>query len=825
MFGKFCIIIPSYYLKPNNDTIQLNSKHWRSSNVSIECAHSCSVGKSSSTLTIVQFVTWWRRRLPTAVSRRSLCCCKSSISKKSSTYKGDTIAYPITSLEIPSRMMMNWLILNMDWDSRRTQPLHLFTYSVQSSPDRKLKRPMLQLLLLSRSINRQHLHLIPIRILLHRLYTVSPLPTTNISTLRVWKNSNPPMLKLNASFRHYEAIQIYHLNSTTVFCTSYFHPLRTIERKNWSTFLFRWWNLCSSRSTTIRSLVVTSLWSEPFTRFNNSTGGRRWNNPSSIMSRVVLFVKHTMSTGGSARVFSIPSNHRTVRICYSASITAVRSRLRQTETVTFYVWPTISRSSSMLSLCRCALPLPLPMPFFKEHVCRYGVPKSIISDQGTSFNNQLMLSMAKLLGYHHIFCTAYHPQSNGQTERFNCTFVVQLAKLTDRESNNWDQYLYSIVFAYNTGLHSTTNFSPFELMYGRRANLPIDQPPTTFTFSQPNDYFHQLVRTLAHYHTAVKQNISRRQQQSKTRYDHHRHDPRYELGTTVLTRTFRNKSKLDPSFSIHPKVIVKHDHPTYWVKDVSTDQLSRVHVNDLRPLTNNWIGPLDPSLYSPSSFLFQCSRWITIRPEDPSETFNWCSITNRFFHHWWPQCWFTRFQERSPQLSIPNLPYQARMNSPLNHRLNLFDRFTVYTWKMSSSSSSTTTESSIQPLLLLNHRRTNLFPSKLKSSMIDSTIRLINNMNPRLLHSHVSIKLLACWHERSHTNFTRSTLFNMFSFFPFLSLSTFVIRDCIADVLDLSCIFSFYRTVTFFVVANKKNKQGWILFIFFLQQASVLWSV
>ena len=126
---------------------------------------------------------------------------------------------------------------------------------------------------------------------------------------------------------------------------------------------------------------------------------------------------------------------------------------------------------------------------FKEHVCRYGVPKAIISDQGTSFNNELVLTMSKLLGYHHIFCTAYHPQSNGQTERFNCTFVVQLAKLTDRELNNWDQYLHSIVFAYNSGLHSTTNFSPFELMYGRRANLPIDQPLTTFTFSQPNDLF------------------------------------------------------------------------------------------------------------------------------------------------------------------------------------------------------------------------------------------------------------------------------------------------------------------------------------------------
>ena len=61
---------------------------------------------------------------------------------------------------------------------------------------------------------------------------------------------------------------------------------------------------------------------------------------------------------------------------------------------------------------------------FKEHMCRYGVPKAIISDQGSSFKNQLMKSLSKLLGFHHILCTTYHPQSNGLTKRFNAMFVI-----------------------------------------------------------------------------------------------------------------------------------------------------------------------------------------------------------------------------------------------------------------------------------------------------------------------------------------------------------------------------------------------------------------
>ncbi|CAF5031420.1 unnamed protein product, partial [Rotaria sp. Silwood1] len=148
-----------------------------------------------------------------------------------------------------------------------------------------------------------------------------------------------------------------------------------------------------------------------------------------------------------------------------------------------------------VALPTCSAPI-TANAIFKEFICHYGVPKAIITDQGTSFKNQLMQSISKLIGYHHIFCTPYHPQSNGQVERFNATFVTQLAKLTDDELNNWEEYLCSIIFAYNTGVHSTTNMTPFKLTFGRKPNLPIDNPPTSFTFHHPNDYFEQLVRNL-----------------------------------------------------------------------------------------------------------------------------------------------------------------------------------------------------------------------------------------------------------------------------------------------------------------------------------------
>lgn len=221
---------------------------------------------------------------------------------------------------------------------------------------------------------------------------------------------------------------------------------------------------------------------------------------------------------------------------------------------------------------------------FSNYICIHGVPKAIVTDQGPSFKNNLLSSLSILLGYHHILCTPYHPQSNGQTERFNATFVVQLAKLTDRQYNNWDSYLHPVVFAYNTGIHSTTSISPFKLTFGRDPNPPTDPPPSSFTIPHSHDYYQQLVRSLQYYHALVKQNITKQQQQTKIRYDHRRSNPKYALGTTVLTRIFTNNSKLSPRFSTIPKVVVDQHHPVYYVQDIQTQIISRVHVNDIRPL-------------------------------------------------------------------------------------------------------------------------------------------------------------------------------------------------------------------------------------------------
>ncbi|CAF1500829.1 unnamed protein product, partial [Rotaria sordida] len=170
-----------------------------------------------------------------------------------------------------------------------------------------------------------------------------------------------------------------------------------------------------------------------------------------------------------------------------------------------------TRYVTALALPNCTAEL-TAQTLFNEYFCKYGIPVTILSDQGPHFRNQLMDNIQKFIGYNHIYSTTYHPQTNGIVERFNGTFVPQISKLQDTQHNNWDEYLPAVVFAYNTGIHKTTKYSPYELLYGRLPRLPIDPQPTHFTFNRPHNYFEQLKKTLRIYHQSAKHNIVQQQQ-------------------------------------------------------------------------------------------------------------------------------------------------------------------------------------------------------------------------------------------------------------------------------------------------------------------------
>ncbi len=142
---------------------------------------------------------------------------------------------------------------------------------------------------------------------------------------------------------------------------------------------------------------------------------------------------------------------------------------------------------------------------------RMGIPHVVTTDNGREFKNELDKELSKQLGIKRIFTTPYHPQvyicflyvhlchagvscncrkhagnkkvtllhisflqANGLDERFNQTLQKMLTKYVHDKKEVWDNYLDTCIYAYNTAVHESTSFSPFELMFGRKAVLPVE---------------------------------------------------------------------------------------------------------------------------------------------------------------------------------------------------------------------------------------------------------------------------------------------------------------------------------------------------------------
>ena len=103
-----------------------------------------------------------------------------------------------------------------------------------------------------------------------------------------------------------------------------------------------------------------------------------------------------------------------------------------------------------------------------------GIPKEILTDQGTLFKSRTLRELYELLRIQCIKTSVYHPPMDGLIERFNRTLKSMIQKFVHDDSRNWDKRLVPLLFAVREVPQASTEFSPFELLFGRKPRGVLD---------------------------------------------------------------------------------------------------------------------------------------------------------------------------------------------------------------------------------------------------------------------------------------------------------------------------------------------------------------
>ena len=152
---------------------------------------------------------------------------------------------------------------------------------------------------------------------------------------------------------------------------------------------------------------------------------------------------------------------------------------------------------------------------------RFGPPTVLHSDQGRNFESILMHEIYNLMGIKKTRTTAYHPQCDGLVERQNRTLQSILSAFVSEHSTDWDEWLDQAVFAYNTSVHESTGLSPYELIFGRPARMPIEVElgvPLRNPSSQ-SDYSQSLRKALLHSNELAQRNLNNARSRQASQYN------------------------------------------------------------------------------------------------------------------------------------------------------------------------------------------------------------------------------------------------------------------------------------------------------------------
>ena len=223
--------------------------------------------------------------------------------------------------------------------------------------------------------------------------------------------------------------------------------------------------------------------------------------------------------------------------------------------------------------------------------CRFSPPDQLHLDQGKQFESAVVQEICKILGMQKSRTSPYHPQCDGVVERFNRTLLDMLATTTHNHPFDWEDQLPKVCIAYNTSVQASTGYTPFFLMFGREARMPVDLMYSTDTARPPvvptAQYAAGTKKSLQEAYRQVRRKLAVAHARRKDHYDKKIHGQPFKIGDLVWLHSPavpRGKSKkLHHPWSGPYRVITKISESDYRIKKLRGNRrLQIVHFNRLK---------------------------------------------------------------------------------------------------------------------------------------------------------------------------------------------------------------------------------------------------
>ena len=203
-----------------------------------------------------------------------------------------------------------------------------------------------------------------------------------------------------------------------------------------------------------------------------------------------------------------------------------------------------------------------------QFFCRYGAPTKLHSDQGSNFTSTLIKEIMKLYKILHVKGSAYRPQSQGSVERLNRSLIEMLKHYTIQNVFEWSEYVPYVLSAYNSSVNASTLYTPYELFYGRKVQLPLDaliHKPTP-SYKDVDNYHQEVAERLHTCHQLARSNAAKARLAQAKYYNYRAKKRDFRVGDRVYITNVAKKAK----------------------KKKGTDEKGNV---DSRKFRLSWLGP------------------------------------------------------------------------------------------------------------------------------------------------------------------------------------------------------------------------------------------